>query len=149
MQVILPANKFFDMSTIVDVMSAERNLSTFLRGVVAAGLETELAKMGPFTVFGPSEMAFGKLANGVLPDLLKPENKVQLMELLQFHVAEGKTNFKDFKDGQTLKTISGKELKVVVNSTGEVTVNGSKIQGRDSEAANGVVHSMDKVIAAN
>lgn len=137
------------MSTIVDVVVADKNLATLLKGVQAAGLETELAKTGPFTVFAPSEMAFGKLAAGALTDLLKPENKVKLTDLLQYHVVEGKTNFKDFKDGQILKTISGKELKVAVNGTGEVTVNGSKIQGRDSEAANGVVHSMDKVIAAN
>lgn len=137
------------MLTIVDVVTTERNLSTLLRGLVASGLETELLKTGPFTVFGPSEMAFGKLKRGVLPDLLKPENKVQLKELLQYHIAEGKISFKNFKDGQTLKTINGKELKVLVNSMGEVTVNGSKIQGRDSEAANGVVHSMDMVITAN
>ncbi|HRG92284.1 MAG TPA: fasciclin domain-containing protein [Chitinophagaceae bacterium] len=136
------------MSTIVDVVVADKNLSTMLRGVKAAGLETELSKTGPFTVFAPSEMAFGKLAQGQLTDLLKPENKIELTGLLQQHVVEGKTNFKDFTDGQKLKTLSGKELLVkVINGT--VTINGARIQGRDHDASNGVVHSLDAVIAAN
>lgn len=137
------------MSTIVDVVVADNNLTTLVRGIKAAGLETELAKTGPFTIFGPSEMAFGKLANGVLPDLLKPENKDKLIGLMNDHITVGKTNFIHFKDGQMLKTIGGTDLKVAVSSTGEVTINGSKIQGKDSDATNGVVHSIDKVITAN
>lgn len=148
MQAILSANKLLNMSTIVDVVVADKNLSTLLRGVKAAGLENELSKTGPYTVFAPSEMAFGKLAQGELTELLKPENKIKLTSLLQQHVVEGKKNFKDFTDGQKLKTISGKELDVKV-SNGTVTINGAKIQGRDNDASNGVVHSMDAVIAAN
>jgi uncharacterized surface protein with fasciclin (FAS1) repeats len=64
---------------------------------------------------------------------------------LNYHVVEGKTNFKDLKDGQKLKTINGKELDVKVNN-GNVTINGAKIQGRDKEASNGVVHSLDTVV---
>jgi uncharacterized surface protein with fasciclin (FAS1) repeats len=52
------------MSTIVDVVVADKNLATMLRGVKAAGLENVLSKPGPYTVFAPSEMAFGKLPDG-------------------------------------------------------------------------------------
>jgi len=133
------------MSNIVDVVVADKNLATMLRGVKAAGLETELSKTGPFTVFAPTDLAFGKLAAGEMTQLLKPENKVKLSDILNYHVVEGKTNFKDFKDGQKLKTINGKELDVKV-SNGNVTINGAKVQGRDSEASNGVVHSLDTVV---
>jgi uncharacterized surface protein with fasciclin (FAS1) repeats len=148
MQVILSANKFQNMSNIVDVVVADKNLATMSQSVKAAGLETELAKKGPFTVFAPSEMAFGKLTSGVLSDLLKPENKVKLTSFLNYHVVEGKNNFKDFKDGQKLKTLNGKELEVKV-SKGDVTINGAKVQGRDNEASNGVVHSLDTVMSVN
>ena len=70
------------MSNIVDVVVADKNLATMSKSVKAAGLETELAKQGPFTVFAPSEMAFGKLASGVLTDWLKPENKIKLTGIL-------------------------------------------------------------------
>jgi uncharacterized surface protein with fasciclin (FAS1) repeats len=145
MQIILFAFKLPNMSNIVDVVVADKNLATMLRSVKAAGLETELSKTGPFTVFAPTDMAFGKLAAGELAELLKPENKVKLAGILNYHVVEGTTHFKDLKDGQKLKTISGKELSVkVVN--GDVSINGAKLQGRDHDASNGVVHSVDKLI---
>jgi uncharacterized surface protein with fasciclin (FAS1) repeats len=133
------------MSSIVDVVVADKNMSTLLRSVKAAGLETELNKPGPYTVFAPSEMAFGKLERGELTELLKSENKIKLTEILNNHILEGKKNFSDFTDGQKLKTISGKELDVKVLN-GTVTLNGAAILGRDYWASNGVVHSLDKVI---
>ena len=134
------------MSNVIEVVVADKNLATMSKSVIAAGLETELAKKGPFTVFAPSEMAFGKLANGVLTDWMKPENKIMLMAILNHHVVDGKNNFKDLKDGQKLVTVNGRELQVKVSNQ-EVTINGAKVQGRDNEASNGVVHSLDTVIA--
>jgi uncharacterized surface protein with fasciclin (FAS1) repeats len=136
------------MSNIVEVVVADKNLTTLSKGIKAAGLENELTKSGPYTVFAPSEIAFGKWANGELMELLKPENKAKLTSILNNHITEGKTNFKDLKDGQKLKTISGKELDVKVIN-GNVTINGAKLQGRDNEASNGVVHSLDTVISLN
>ena len=148
MQIILSAHKFKNMSNIVDVVVADKNLATMSKSVKAVGLETELVKTGPFTVFAPSEIAFGKLASGVLADWLKPENKIKLTGILNYHVVEGKNNFKDLKDGQKLKTLEGKELDVKV-SNGDVTINGAKVQGRDKEASNGIVHSLDTVLSVN
>src|SRR5678816_1493003 len=136
------------MSNIVDVVVADKNLATMSKSVKATGLETELAKTGPFTLFAPSEMAFGKLASGVLTGWMKPENKIKFAEVLNHHVVEGKTNFKDLKDGQKLVTVNGRELQVKV-SNGDVSINGAKVQSRDVEASNGVVHSLDAVIALN
>jgi uncharacterized surface protein with fasciclin (FAS1) repeats len=148
MQVILSANKFQNMSNIIDVVVADKNLATMSKSVKAAGLETELAQKGPFTVFAPSDMAFGKLASGVLTNWMKPENKIKFAGILNHHVVEGKNNFKDLKDGQKLVTVNGRELQVKITN-GNVTINGAKVQGRDSEASNGVVHSLDTVIALN
>jgi uncharacterized surface protein with fasciclin (FAS1) repeats len=134
------------MSNIVDVVVADKNLATMLRTVKAAGLEAEWSMPGPFTVFAPSDIAFGKLREGELPDLLKPENKVKLAALLNDHVISGRTNFKDLKDGQKLQTIGGKQLDVKV-SNGNVTISGSTVLGRDNEASNGVVHSLEELIS--
>ncbi|HEX2628560.1 MAG TPA: fasciclin domain-containing protein [Chitinophagaceae bacterium] len=133
------------MSNILDVVAADKNLAVLGKGMKAAGLEEVLGKKGPFTVFAPTDLAFSKLAPGQWPDLLKPENKTKLAEIMNHHVVEGKTNFKDFTDGQKLKTVAGKELTVkVVN--GAVDIDGARIQGRDMEASNGVVHSLDKLV---
>ena len=136
------------MSNIVDVVVADKNFATMLRGVKAAGMEVELSKAGPYTVFAPSEMAFGKMPQGALTELLKPENKIKLTGILNNHVIEGKKSFKDLTDGEKLKTLGGKELSVKVIN-GKVTINGAVIQGRDNEASNGVVHSLDTVITTN
>ena len=134
------------MSNVIEIVVADKNLATMSKSVIAAGLETELAKKGPFTVFAPSEMAFGKLPSGLLADWMKPENKIKLMAILNHHVVDGKNNFKDLKDSQKLVTVNGRELQVKVANQ-EVTINGAKVQSRDNEASNGVVHSLDTVIA--
>jgi uncharacterized surface protein with fasciclin (FAS1) repeats len=146
MQIILSAIKSRKMKNILDVVVADKNLATMLKSVKAAGLETELGKTGPFTIFAPTDLAFGKLPTDKMTELLKPENKVKLADILNYHIVRGKTNFKDLKDGQKLKTLEGKELNVRV-SNGDVTINGAKVQRRDGEASNGVVHSIDTVIS--
>jgi uncharacterized surface protein with fasciclin (FAS1) repeats len=82
MQIILSAIKSKKMKNILDVVVADKNLATMSKSVKVAGLETELAKQGPFTVFAPSEMASGKLASGVLTDWKNPENKIKLTGIL-------------------------------------------------------------------
>jgi uncharacterized surface protein with fasciclin (FAS1) repeats len=81
-QVILSAIKSRKMKNIPDVDVADKNLATMSKSVKAAGLETALAKQGPFTVFAPSEMASGKLASGVLTDWRNPENKIKFAGIL-------------------------------------------------------------------
>jgi len=75
----------------------------------------------------------------------KAENKTKMKDLLNDHAVAGKIYFKDFKDDQKLKTITGKELNVFVKSDC-VRINDATIQGRDMEGWNGVVHSLDKLI---
>ncbi|MCG2615136.1 fasciclin domain-containing protein [Terrimonas sp. NA20] len=133
------------MSNIVDVVVADRNLATMLRSVKAAGLVEELNKTGPFTVFAPTDLAFGKMAAGELGELLRPHNKAKLTILLNHHIVNGRQYFDDLKDGQQLKTIDGDDLLVTVRD-GSVSINGSVIQGRDMEASNGVVHSLSKLV---
>jgi uncharacterized surface protein with fasciclin (FAS1) repeats len=145
MWTIPSANKCSDMKTVIDVVVADKNLSTMYRGVKAAGLEIPLAKAGPFTIFAPSEIAFGKLPQGVLTDLLKPENKTKILALINTHIIEGQKNLVDLKDGDKLKTLNGKELTVAIVS-GNVSINGAQVQGHDKEASNGVVHSLSSVL---
>jgi len=138
-------HKQIKMKNIADVIRTDRHLNTLSRGILAADLAKELSGAGPFTIFAPSDLAFGKLAQGVFLNLLKRENKVQLTDLLNHHMIHGKTNFKDLKDGQKLKTINGKELNVTVKDN-TASINGATIQAKDMEGRNGVVHSLDAVI---
>ena len=63
---------------------------TLVAAVQAAGLVDTLKGPGPFTVFAPTDEAFAKLPAGTVEDLLKPENKDQLVAILTYHVVPGK-----------------------------------------------------------
>lgn len=71
----------------------------------------------------------------------------KLVKLLNDHVVEGATNFRDLKNDQKLVTANGTELTIKVN-LGKVTVNGATLQGRDRIGSNGIMHSLDTVIEA-
>jgi len=136
------------MSNITQVVNVDKNMTTLKKGVIAAGLNKKLSETGPFTIFAPSDKAFEKVDKASLENLLKPENKAKLTELLEHHVAEGKIEMKDLKEGQKLKDINGNELHVHVKE-GKISLDGSNIQGQDIQASNGVVYSLDTVMMKN
>ena len=136
------------MSNITQVVNEDKQMTTLKKGVVAAGLDKVLSEAGPFTVFAPSDLAFEKLDKGVLDNLMKPENKAKLADVLNHHVVKGKINFKDLKDGEKLKTVNGKELSVHVKD-GQVTIGSAKIQAHDVQTSNGVIHRLDAVMIKN
>ncbi|HXB05466.1 MAG TPA: fasciclin domain-containing protein [Puia sp.] len=136
------------MSNITQVVNVDKNMTTLKKSVIAAGLDKKLSEAGPFTVFAPTDKAFEKMNKESLESLLKPENKAKLVETLGHHVVEGKIVFKDLKDGQKLKDLNGHELHVHVKE-GQVTLNGAHIQDHDTQASNGVIHSLDTVMTKN
>jgi uncharacterized surface protein with fasciclin (FAS1) repeats len=136
------------MSNITQLVNVEKNMTTLKKSVHASGLDQVLSGKGPYTVFAPTDIAFAKLDKGVLDNLLKPENKTKLADLLNHHVVEGKVNFKDLKDGEKLKTVNGKQLVVHIKD-GHTTVDGAIIQSHDVQATNGVIHSLETVMFKN
>jgi uncharacterized surface protein with fasciclin (FAS1) repeats len=133
------------MSNVADVVEADRNLTTMSAGLKASGLNITLSKKGPFMVFAPNEIAFGKLDGMMMRGLLKPESKEKLTELISQHIVLGLEESGDLKDKQKLRTLNGRELTVTI-ADGTTRVNGGVLQGNSSIGQNGVVYSMDKVI---
>lgn len=136
------------MSNITQLVNEEKNMTTLKKSVHASGLDQVLSGKGPYTVFAPTDIAFAKLDKGILDNLLKPENKTKLADLLNHHVVEGKINFRDLKDGEKLKTVNGKQLVVHVKD-GHTTVDGAIIQSHDVQATNGIIHSLETVMFKN
>jgi uncharacterized surface protein with fasciclin (FAS1) repeats len=133
------------MSNITQVVRSDKNMTTMNKGVLAANLGQVLSSTGPFTVFAPSDLAFSKLESGTMDNLLMPENKKKLTDLLKLHVVAGQINYKDLKDGLKLKTLQGKELSVEAKEN-RVSVDGAIILDRDVKTSNGVIHSLNKVL---
>jgi uncharacterized surface protein with fasciclin (FAS1) repeats len=133
------------MSTILQIAGADKNLSTLMKGMKAAiGLEDALNGIGPFTILGPINLAFSKMTTVNLEDLMKQGKTIELTEMLSFHVLTGKKLYRDFTNGQKLKTVNGQEVLVTVKD-GEVRINGAMILAHDRQGSNGVVHSIDAV----
>jgi len=130
---------------IVELAQATPSLSTLVTALVAADLVDTLEGEGPFTVFAPTNDAFNNLPAAALANLLKPQNKEQLMDLLTYHVVAGNVQAKDIVDGERLKTVEGGLLMATVNSTG-VFINDAQVTTADVEATNGVVHIINQVL---
>ena len=130
---------------IVDTASAAGSFKTLVAAVKAAGLVDTLKGKGPFTVFAPTDEAFAKLPNGTLDNLLKPENKKQLVAILTYHVVPGKVMSKDLAGQKTMaKSVEGSEI--AVDATNGVKVDNAKVVKADIQASNGVIHAIDAVI---
>ena len=137
------------LKTIAGTAAATPALSTLLAAVKAAGLAPTLSGKGDFTVFAPTNGAFGKLPEGTIPTLLKPENKDQLAAILLRHVLPTRIMAGDIPRGTTkVKTVGGEEIEVINNGRG-VSIRSSAGSARviktDIMTSNGVVHLVDTV----
>lgn len=130
---------------IVDLAVATEFLSTLVAAVQAGDLVDVLKGDGPFTVFAPTNDAFAKLPAGTVENLLKPENKAQLVAVLTYHVVPGKVMSKDLTNGQKAKTVQGSEVTVTL-ANGKAMIDNATVTTADIEASNGVVHVIDTVI---
>jgi uncharacterized surface protein with fasciclin (FAS1) repeats len=139
-----PLKEKADMD-IVDLAASTDFLSTLVAAVQAGDLVDVLKGDGPFTVFAPTNEAFAKLPAGTVEELLKPENKAKLIEVLTYHVVAGKVMSTDLKDGQKAKTVQGQEITVSLKD-GKAMINNATVTAADIEATNGIVHVIDTVI---
>lgn len=131
--------------TIVENASNAKNLTTLVAAVKAADLVDTLNSDGPFTVFAPTNEAFDKLPAGTVDELLKPENKKKLSEILTYHVVPGTYTSEDLKDGQKLKTVQGDEVTISKNGD-QIKVNGATVETADVVDSNGVSFVIDSVL---
>ncbi|QIK95951.1 fasciclin domain-containing protein [Sphingomonas sp. HDW15A] len=141
---------------IVAGVSASKDHKTLVAAVKAAGLVDTLASGGPFTVFAPTDAAFGKLPAGTLDTLLKPENKGTLTSILTYHVVSGKVSAKSLVEqinaggGQAvLTTVQGGKLTATLDS-GKVVLRDQSggtatVTTADLMQSNGVIHVTDSV----
>lgn len=129
---------------VVEIAAGNKDFSTLVAAVKAAGLAETLSGKGPFTVFAPTNEAFAKLPKGTVEDLLKPENKEKLAAILTYHVVGAKVLAADVKSGK-VKTVNGKEFEVKAWD-GKVKVDGANVVKTDIVGTNGVIHVIDTVI---
>jgi uncharacterized surface protein with fasciclin (FAS1) repeats len=145
------------METIVGVASGNENFSTLVAAVQAADLVGTLSSDGPFTVFAPTNDGFGKLPAGTVENLLKPENKASLINLLTYHVVSGQypasavVEAINSNNGSfVVETVQGNKITLSLEGDQVKLVdakgNSSLVVMADVPASNGVIHAIDAVI---
>lgn len=130
---------------IVETAVDAGNFKTLAAALDAADLVDTLKGNGPFTVFAPTDAAFAKLPAGTVENLLKPENKDQLVAILTYHVVPGKVMATEVVKLKEAKTVNGKMLDIETKDNA-VMVNDAKVTATDIGASNGVIHVIDTVI---
>ena len=140
----------FPSKNIVENAVNSKDHTTLVAAVKAAGLVETLQSKGPFTVFAPTNSAFGKLPAGTVDTLVKPENKATLTKILTYHVVPGKLEASSLTDGKKLKTAEGEELTVKLKD-GKVWIVDAKggtsmVTIANVNQSNGVIHVVDTVL---
>ena len=131
---------------IVDTAVKAGQFNTLAAALTAGDLIVVLKGDGPFTVFAPTDEAFKKLPPGTVENLLKPENKAQLVKILTYHVVPGKVMSSALAGKKTeAKTVEGEMVMVDATVSG-VTVNNAKVVTADVAADNGIIHVIDTVL---
>lgn len=129
--------------TIAELTGSSESFEILAAALAAADLTEVLAGEGPYTVFAPTDEAFEALPEELVAQLLEPENKDSLVELLTYHVVDGAVLSTDLEEG-AVETLAGDEVTVSLEEG--VTVNSSNVVFADVEASNGVIHVIDRVM---
>jgi uncharacterized surface protein with fasciclin (FAS1) repeats len=140
----------FPSKNIIQNAVNSKDHTTLVAAVKAAGLVDTLEGKGPFTVFAPTNAAFGKLPAGTVDTLVKPENKATLTKILTYHVVAGKLEASDLTDGKKLKTVQGEELTVKRSGDTVMIIDAkggsSTVTIPNVNQSNGVIHVVDTVL---
>lgn len=130
---------------VVKVAAGSKDHTTLVAAVKQADLVNSLSNAGPFTVFAPTNAAFDKLPKGTVDDLMKPENKEKLQDILQYHVYVGNLSTDLMQDGQTLNEVNGGNI-TISKKDGKTVINNSATVVASIPASNGVIHVIDAVL---
>ena len=140
----------FPSKNIIQNAVNSKDHTTLVAAVKAAGLVDTLEGKGPFTVFAPTNAAFGKLPAGTVDTLVKPENKATLTKILTYHVVPGKLEASELTDGKKLKTAEGEVLTVKRSGDTVMIVDAkggsSTVTIPNVNQSNGVIHVIDTVL---
>lgn len=131
-------------NNVVQIAVGSKDHSTLVAAVKAAELVDSLSNPGPFTVFAPTNAAFEKLPKGTVENLLKPENKGTLQDILEYHVFVGVLQPKMLTNGKDLGQANGDHATITVKD-GKTFINGATVVA-SVPASNGIVHVIDTVL---
>merc|ERR1711916_377176 len=132
--------------SILETAETAQQFNTLIAAVNAAGLTDTLNGPGPFTVFAPTDAAFAALGQDTIDELLMPENREQLTNIVLYHVVSGEVDSAALESAGNANALNGGELTFTAPAPGSLQVNGVSIIGANVQASNGIIHVIDAVL---
>jgi uncharacterized surface protein with fasciclin (FAS1) repeats len=129
---------------LLETASDAGTFTVLLAAIKQAGLAETLSGPGPFTIFAPSDDAFGKLPKATYEALFKPENKQKLREILTYHMVVGSVLARDFS-GKRLEAQTMEGEPLLIDATRTLMVGNARVTETDVKADNGIIHVIDTV----
>lgn len=129
---------------VVQTAIASPDHKTLVAALKAVGYVDALSNAGPFTIFAPNDAAFAKLPPGTVEELVKPENKVKLQNILEYHVYVGVIRENMIQRNMNLNQVNGKNVTLTKSENG-IEVNGAKVLAV-VPTSNGIVYVIDNVL---
>jgi uncharacterized surface protein with fasciclin (FAS1) repeats len=130
---------------VIQIALGSKAHSTLVAAIKQAELVGPLRKSGPFTVFAPTNAAFEKLPKGTVENLMKPENKDALADILQYHVSVGIYKEDMMQEGQSLGQANSQNV-IVSKKDGKIKLNGTANIVGSVPASNGIIYIIDEVL---
>jgi uncharacterized surface protein with fasciclin (FAS1) repeats len=128
---------------IVVTLRNAGNFNWFLRAIEGAGLTQELKNGAQYTVFAPTDDAFGRIPGARRDTLMRDPTALQA--LIRNHVVEGRLTAEETKAGANgMSFMGGGSLKVDTSGS-YVRVNGAQVIKSDMLASNGIIQVVDQV----
>lgn len=131
--------------SLLEIVSTREAFRTLYKALGLAGLTHMLIGKGPYTVFAPTDEAFGRLPPGKLKDLFKPESRERLVAILQYHIFPGRASSADVSSMRQPKMMQG-QCSSIVRDGDSFTIDDAHTVGEEIASSNGVIHAIDRVI---
>jgi len=134
-----------DRLNIIETLEKDQKFSNFARILKSSKVSELIAGAGPFTVFAPTNDAFGKVPDDQMNKWLLQPEQPDLAKFLSYHIVGVKKLFatKLGSEGPA-QTLAGQE--VTFSDANGLKVNTSGVQARNIEASNGIIHALDTVL---
>lgn len=138
-------------SDIVETAASVPIFKTLVGLLRETGLDYELSKGGPFTVFAPTDSAFAALLEPhgfkTLAPLLRPENRAELKKVLAYHVVKGSISASAaIANGKMeAETMAGVPITIMAYGK-KVSAGPAPVIRADIPCTNGVIHVISSLL---
>lgn len=129
---------------VVSVLATQPDLKIFSVLIDTSGMREELAAGGPYTILAPTDEAFQMLGDGVLENLMIPENHGKLASMLRHHIIPARMEASTIRSGE-VKTLRGSKIAFNADSSA-IWIGRAEIMRPDIRAGNGVIHAINMVM---